>query len=194
MINKIKINLWTILKKSSLSVARTITKSVESQSSPTDNNFLQTGAMPLREKCPNTELFLVRIFPHSENGGKYGPEITSYLDTFHALRLDAQSLRYHSNVRLKTCYLTLFEFFFRKTLKGKHCFALEAHLNLSKYFQLFYKLRNSWKEFHRFQKFRNLSKYFHHFCKFSLFLKPNFEICKTIFTVFKNVGIQEISG
>ena len=104
---------------------------------------LQLVLVPLREKCPNTELFLVRIFPHSENGGKYGPEITLYLDTFHALRLDAQSLRYHSNVRLKTCYLTLLEFFFRKTLKGKHCFALEAHLNLSKYYQLFYKLRNS---------------------------------------------------
>ena len=48
--------------------------------------------------CPNTEWFLVRIFPHlnwirrgtsylsvfSPNAGKYGPEITPYLDTFHA--------------------------------------------------------------------------------------------------------------
>ena len=33
----------------------------------------------LREKCPNTEFFLVRIFP---NTGKYGPEKTPYLDTF----------------------------------------------------------------------------------------------------------------
>ena len=53
----------------------------------------------LREKCPNTELFLVRIFPHSDwirrdaylsvfspNAGKYGPEITPYLGTFHAVR------------------------------------------------------------------------------------------------------------
>ena len=51
----------------------------------------------LHEKCPNTELFLVRIFPHldwirraylsvfSPNAGKYGPEITPYLDTFHAV-------------------------------------------------------------------------------------------------------------
>ena len=51
-------------------------------------------------KCPNTELFLVRIFPHSDwirwdtkylsvfslNEGKYGPEITPYLDTFHAVK------------------------------------------------------------------------------------------------------------
>ena len=48
--------------------------------------------------CPNTELFLVRIFLHSHrirrftpqihvfsaNTGKYGPEITPYLDTFRA--------------------------------------------------------------------------------------------------------------
>ena len=46
----------------------------------------------LREKCPNTEFFLVRILPHLEylsvfspNAGKYGPEKTPYLDTFHAV-------------------------------------------------------------------------------------------------------------
>ena len=52
-----------------------------------------------REECPNTELFLVRIFLYSvriflytpylsvfsPNTGKYGPEITPYLDTFHAV-------------------------------------------------------------------------------------------------------------
>ena len=51
----------------------------------------------LREKCPNTEYFLLRIFSHSDwiwrdtkylsvfspNAGKYGPENTPYLDTFH---------------------------------------------------------------------------------------------------------------
>ena len=46
--------------------------------------------LTLREKCPNTEFFLVRIFPHSDsvfspNVGKYRPEKTPYLDTFHAL-------------------------------------------------------------------------------------------------------------
>ena len=54
----------------------------------------------LREKCQNTELFLVRIFRHSDrirrdtdylsvfspNAGKYRPEITPHLDTFHAVR------------------------------------------------------------------------------------------------------------
>ena len=42
----------------------------------------------LREMCPNTEFFLVRIFPHSDwimNAGVYGPEKTPYLDTFHAV-------------------------------------------------------------------------------------------------------------
>ena len=53
--------------------------------------------LSLREKCPNTEFFLVRIFPHSDwirrdtkylsvltpNAGKYGPEKTPHLDNFH---------------------------------------------------------------------------------------------------------------
>ena len=57
--------------------------------------------LTLREKCPNTELFLVRIFPHSDqirrdtknfsefspNTGKYGSEKTLYLDNFHTVLL-----------------------------------------------------------------------------------------------------------
>ena len=53
----------------------------------------------LCKKCPNTEFFLLRIFPHSNwiqrdtkylsvfspNGGKYGPEKTPYFGTFHAV-------------------------------------------------------------------------------------------------------------
>ena len=53
----------------------------------------------LRKKYPNTEFFLVSIFPHSDkirrdtpylsifspNAGKYGPEKTPYLDNFHAV-------------------------------------------------------------------------------------------------------------
>ena len=53
----------------------------------------------LREKCPNTELFLVLIFLYSDrirrnmedlslfsqNTGNYGPEVTPYLDAFHAV-------------------------------------------------------------------------------------------------------------
>ena len=45
----------------------------------------------LREECPNTEFFLVRIFLYSDrispNTGKYGPEKTPYLDTFNAVLL-----------------------------------------------------------------------------------------------------------
>ena len=44
----------------------------------------------LCKKCPNTEYFLVRIFPHSDwiqrdTSGKYGPENTPYSDTFYAV-------------------------------------------------------------------------------------------------------------
>ena len=58
-----------------------------------------------REKCPNTEFFLVRFFPHSDwirtdtppNTGKYGPEKALYLDTFHAVltiwRLELMAVR-----------------------------------------------------------------------------------------------------
>ena len=54
----------------------------------------------LREKCPNMELFLVRIFPYSDSylsvfspdAGKYGPEITPHLDTFHAVVINGDTL------------------------------------------------------------------------------------------------------
>ena len=59
----------------------------------------------LREKCPNTEFFLVRIFLHSDwirkdtsylsvfspNAGKYGPEKTPYLDTFDTAQVKRKS-------------------------------------------------------------------------------------------------------
>ena len=58
--------------------------------------WLQAWMLILREKCSNTEFFLVRIFLYSDwiriqntefspNTGKYGPEKTPYLDTFHAV-------------------------------------------------------------------------------------------------------------
>ena len=46
-------------------------------------SILRRG-LPLREKCPNTEFFLVRIFPHLDwirrDTEKYGAEIIPYLD------------------------------------------------------------------------------------------------------------------
>ena len=53
---------------------------------------------PLQEKYPNTDFFLVRIFPHSEirevpNPGKYGPEKTPYFDTFHTV------LNFNNNIK-----------------------------------------------------------------------------------------------
>ena len=80
-----------------------------------------TLTIPLREKCPNTEFFLVRIFPHLDwislyneylsvfrlNAGKYGSEKTLYLDTFRAVYLGLSYLHkllwvwYHSKQFLK---------------------------------------------------------------------------------------------
>ena len=62
--------------------------------------------MSLREKYANTKDFLVRIFLYldwirrfSLNTGKYGPEKTPYLDTFHDL-CKMFSPRIHSSNRL----------------------------------------------------------------------------------------------
>ena len=66
---------------------------------------LKWVTLSLCEMCPNTEFFLVRIFPHSDsirrdtsylsilspNAGKYWPKKTPYLDTFHAVFLDVWS-------------------------------------------------------------------------------------------------------
>ena len=51
------------------------------------NTIIRYGLI-LREKCPNAEFFLVRIFLYSNiqpNTGKYGPEKTPSLGTFHAV-------------------------------------------------------------------------------------------------------------
>ena len=64
--------------------------------------MIQSLDPTLREKCPNTEFLLVRIFPHldvssyfcvfSPNAGKYGPEKTSYLDSFHTVQIKPMAM------------------------------------------------------------------------------------------------------
>ena len=63
--------------------------------------FWKSLRLTLCEKCPNTEYFPVRIFPHSDwirrdnsyfsvfspNAGKHGPENTPYLNIFHTVWL-----------------------------------------------------------------------------------------------------------
>ena len=63
------------------------------------NAFFSIIAHTRCEMCPNTEFFLVLIFPHLDwirrdtsylsvlrpNAGKYRPEKNPYLDTFHAV-------------------------------------------------------------------------------------------------------------
>ena len=79
-------------------------------------------AEALREKCANTEFFLVRIFPHSHwiwrdmeylsvfspNAGKYGPEKTTYLDTFHTVRRIQDLPKIHDEVFCKNFTFTVF--------------------------------------------------------------------------------------
>ena len=54
------------------------------------SSWLSNERYTLREKCPNTKFFLVRIFPFTlwiseftQTTGKYGPEKTPYLGNFH---------------------------------------------------------------------------------------------------------------
>ena len=76
----------------------------------------------LREKCPNTEFFVVRVFPYTDsirrstlwisafspntglNTGKYEPEITPYLDTFHAVNSFSTRAMNLSRVLLRQKY------------------------------------------------------------------------------------------
>ena len=54
-------------------------------------NYDISRSESLREKCPNTELLLVRIFLYfpvfSPNTGKYGPEKSRYLYNFYAVNV-----------------------------------------------------------------------------------------------------------
>ena len=53
-----------------------------------------SNALPLREKCPNTGLFLVRVFLYSDWIRKvtpYGPEITPFLDPFYTVSLNVRA-------------------------------------------------------------------------------------------------------
>ena len=73
----------------------------------------------LREKCPNTEFFLVSIFSDSNwiqrntnylsvfspNVGKYGPKKTSYFDIFHAMNT--------LSIAFKKVYLAVYLLFLR---------------------------------------------------------------------------------
>ena len=76
----------------------------------------KSGDFILREMCPNTEFFLVRMFPHSDwirrdtrdlsvfspNAETYGPEKTLYLDTFHAV--ECWRYHYHCIYHKDACY------------------------------------------------------------------------------------------
>ena len=86
---------WSVFSRINSEYEKTCTrKTLNADTFHTVSIFLKHT---LREKCPNTELFLVSIFLRSEwirrehlsvftpNMGKYGPEKTPYLDTFHTV-------------------------------------------------------------------------------------------------------------
>ena len=66
-----------VLKIHSKSLRYTIGKLTEAWRTP--NSCDSSVNTTLCKKCPNTEFFLVRIFPHSDQ------KKTPYLDTFHAV-------------------------------------------------------------------------------------------------------------
>ena len=73
----------------------------------------------MREKCPNTGFFLVHIFPDldstrrdteylsvfSPNTGKYEPEKTPYLNTFHAVTDNINSWSGASNESIQIDFI-----------------------------------------------------------------------------------------
>ena len=75
-------------------------------------------------KCPNTELFLVRTFSHSDwirrdtkylsvfspNEGKYRPEITLYLDAFRAVYIWYSSISVNLSNHCHFMHIFLFVF------------------------------------------------------------------------------------
>ena len=68
--------------------------------------------LPLREKCSNTEFFLLPIFLHSDwirRDTEYGPEKTPYLDTFYAVFTAGNrlKLRYFMHQKPFEFYLSL---------------------------------------------------------------------------------------
>ena len=105
---KMKENLIKIV--SSTPMERSKEKKIETKlliiSKKRISNRSKNGSSALREMCPHTEFFLVRIFPHSDwirrytkyfsvfspNAGKYGPEKTPFFDTFHAVRIKRKDL------------------------------------------------------------------------------------------------------
>ena len=78
-----------------------VLKCVESE------DFVSLLVPSLHEKCPNTDLFFTeKISIFSANTEKYGPEITPYLHTFHAVFPSQDELQYclPARIRLKSHY------------------------------------------------------------------------------------------
>ena len=107
----------------------------------------------MREKCPNTELFLVRVFLYSDwirrdteylpvfspNTGKHGPKITPYLDTFHTVTNLKYDLRYLCVTRMTQAWnvyvnnFRVLKWFVETTKKLLTESALQFHMTLMRF-------------------------------------------------------------
>ena len=68
-------------------ILREVPKKFKGLGTSSFNHAVSHASQTLREKCPNTEFFVVRIFAvFSPNTEKYGPEETPYWDTFHEVK------------------------------------------------------------------------------------------------------------
>ena len=88
----------------------------------------------LCEMCSNTGFFLVRIFPHwdwirrdtsylsvfSPNAGKYRPEKTLYLDTFHAVIVNFEACNFIKKSLQHRCFDVNIAKFLRTTFFIEH--------------------------------------------------------------------------
>ena len=100
--------------------------------------------LPLCEMCPNTESFLVRIFPHldwirsgtkylsvfSSNAGKYGPGKNSFFGHFHAKFSTRKKLKSKYNINYR--YGINFKFFCSYcSLLVLHKFWIKFHVSIT---------------------------------------------------------------
>ena len=127
--------------------------------------------------CPNTEFFLVRIFPHldwiwrdtsylsvfSPNARKYGPKKTPYLDTFHPVLNSAKATQEHDILTkiLKgnaICLLIFFTLFLMNVSKQQKMSICRKQADIKPVFKI--DLRNSNNNYRPVSILPNVSKIF----------------------------------
>ena len=114
----------------------------------------------LREKCPNTEYFLVRISPHwdwirrdteclsafSPKTRKCGPKKTPYLDTFHAVSFESKIDFWFEAYLVYLIHIPIFmDYYFLLFLYSQH---EHHHSKLLWFLHIFLQKARIWKRFY----------------------------------------------